>query len=123
MATQKSKKQGGAKSPKKENHLSPEELRTQLFDGLMLQIEPDLAISNRAKTTEKFAKLTQEERQEWMAHYERAFALFFENWPRYIEAVMQDVEKVTKALHEEVSLKEQGVLDRLEQEITSEDAA
>jgi hypothetical protein len=89
----------------------------------MLQIEPDLAIKNRTKTAKKFAKLTKEERKEWMTHYERAFALFFENWPRYIEAVTQDVDKVSSALHEEISMKEQGVLHHLEEQMNSSDDA
>jgi|SRR3989344_5255301 len=123
MATQKPKKQRGGERQKKENTLSPEEIRTQLFDGLMLQIEPDLAICNRAETAEKFAGISTEERQEWMGHYEQAFALFFENWPRYIAAAMSGVAELTEALHQEISLREKGTLERLEQELQSSDDA
>ena len=104
--------------------LSPEEVQAQLFDGLMLQIEPDLALCNRAATTAKLAALSTEEQEKWAEHYKEAFALFMENWPQYLGAAMQGVETVTSTIRGAIVTQEQETLTRLERKIdTSDDAS
>ena len=98
--------------------LTRKEVRQQLFDGLMLQIEPDLAMQNVEETSRKLAKMSEEERAETLKGYEEAYKQFRKLWPEYIQSAMQKLDGLYQEMQGVVSGKEadhmQGISDEID---------
>ena len=74
--------------------LKKTDLKSILFDALMVHINPDLMIENRKQTAEYLSRLTNEERNWELKSYEQAYAIFLENWPDFVERAMSELSEL-----------------------------
>ncbi|MBU0767231.1 hypothetical protein KKF55_05670 [Patescibacteria group bacterium] len=96
-----------------------QEIMKQLFDGLMIQIEPDLTHENRKATAKKLAAMSEEERQEVFNGYQKAYVAFRESWPEYLKIVMKNMNGIQQSIEDGIEQSEEKEMQSLEDQISS----
>jgi hypothetical protein len=88
----------------------------QIYDQIMAEIEPDLTSAIYPTLAEKYAKETEELRQERMSRYERAFAEYDKRYETFLTTVNAETHAVKKEARDAAESK-----NRAEDEKTEDD--
>jgi|AP95_1055475.scaffolds.fasta_scaffold185141_1 hypothetical protein len=100
---------------KKDTHkkrLEKSDIKTILFDALMVYIEPDLMIENRAFTAEYLSNLPQDEYALQMKEYQKSYEIFLDRWPAYVENAASNTKDIAEGYRQMlVDSDAKGMLD------------
>lgn len=94
------------------------EIRNWLYDGLMIQIEQDLALQNTKETVQKISILTPQQVQKKLESYKNALEEFTKRWPAYIASKEKELLALGKKIQTRSEKFDKTALTNLENSIS-----
>ncbi|MFA7682058.1 MAG: hypothetical protein WCX61_03445 [Candidatus Peribacteraceae bacterium] len=99
--------------------MSKEAVQQQLFDGLMMQINPGLTSKYQKVTARTLAMLSPDKRKEELEEIQQDYLKFWALWPEYVAMCTQGAGKFAQGVTQEIQQKDQTHMESLESQIDS----